>query len=584
MANEQLSQLERQIQTLEQVVLKLDNRVAALEGHEVVEAETTVYEDQGSEPGFGIGISASRFMFLLGRAILILAGGFLLRALAGGGGLPASAGFGLGMVYSLGLTLLVYRIFHGGDRIGAASLGVTITLVAFPFLTESITKMQLVSAEIGGISLVVITASGLWTAWRWESRFLAWAFCLAALPVLVVLVFSSGIHEFYALLLLLLGVATVLLAYTRKWHFKRWLVACAVNAVFLRLTIMATGEGLASGTNSVSAPWMLALDLLLLVVYLGFFCSRALVWGKGVKVFDVMQSLFALAVGFGGAVHIAQATGTGESALGWTALVAALGFYTIAFTVVRSRLGRGRGFFYFASLGLVFLLLGGRTVAHGSWLSWSWLALGLLMAILGSRFDRVTLRTHSAIYLTLASIQTGMMGLILDAFTASANSTWHSLNPTGTLNLAVVLACYGIFILRRGHDQDSKLRRVPGLVAAVLGLMGLGSLGIVFTTQMLASTPPEADAPTLAVIRTAVLSLTAVVLAIACRRTRFRELGWLVYPLLAMGGMKILMEDLRQGTPLTLFVGFGFWGLALILAPRLLSSGRRKATAEEIQD
>ena len=170
---------------------------------------------------------------------------------------------------------------------------------------------------------------------------------------------------------------------------------------------------------------MLVLDLSLMVVYLGIFCFRALIQGKGVKVFDVVQSVFVLAVGFGGAVRIASTTGQGSGALGWTALFAALIFYSIAFTVVRTRLGRGRGFFYFASLGLIFLFLGSQVVAHGPWLSWSWLVLGMVMAILGSRFNRVTLRTHSVIYLFLASIHTGMLASALDAFAAPATSAWQ---------------------------------------------------------------------------------------------------------------------------------------------------------------
>ena len=117
MGNEQLSQLGFKIQALEKMVRHLDSRLAVLEGGPVEIVEAPVLVDKGED--LGLGISSSRFMFLLGRAILILAGGFLLRALAGGGGLPSSVGFGLGMAYSLGLTFLVFRFFHGGDRFGA---------------------------------------------------------------------------------------------------------------------------------------------------------------------------------------------------------------------------------------------------------------------------------------------------------------------------------------------------------------------------------------------------------------------------------------------------------------------------------
>ena len=572
------SLLEKQFQKLSSQYHELSNRVAVLEGSrvsftETIE-ETTIVEDQYSESEPGI--SATQFMFLLGRGILILAGGFLLRALTESGTIGPLVGFALGMVYSLGMIILAFRIFRGEDRIGATSLGLTAVLVAFPFLTESITQMHLVSAQTGGLSMGLVTAAGLWVAWYHRARFLAWAYCISSLIALVVLGFTAGAPIFFALLLLLLGMATLFLAYTRHWHLKRWLVAGVTNAVFLRLTIMATSGGLDSANNPVSAPMMLALDLALIVVYLGVFCTRALVWGKGVKVFDVVQSFFALGFGFGGAIHIATNSGHWLNFLGWTALLAALAFYSIAFTVVRSRLGRGRGFFYFASLALVFLVLGSQVVAHGSWLSWSWLSLGLLMAILGSRFDRVTLRAHSVVYLVLASFHTGLLTSTMGSFVGSAGSPWLPLGLAGVVNLAVVLVCYSLFIFRRGHERDSKPRRAPGFFTAILSLMGLGYLAIVFFTRVLTATPPDADPAILAVIRTAILSVTSVLLAFACRSSRFRELAWLVYPLLGLGCLKILLEDMRQGNPLTHFVAFGFLGVALIIAPRLLISGGKK--------
>lgn len=581
MSDDRISRLENQIDQLKQLVHDLDGRIAALEGPSTSQAAPMpagpeIPTAEVPAPSFGLDFSATRFMFLLGRAVLILAGGFLLRALTEGGSIPPVAGFALGLLYSLGLILVTYRILGRSDRIGASSLALTTAIVAYPFLTESITKLHLVSAQTGGVALALITAAGLIVAWMRHLRFMAWIFCMAALLTVVGLGWTPNAPEFFALLLLLLGMATVLLAYSRRWHLKRWLVAIATNLVFLRLTVMATTpEGLGSGENHVSAALMLALDLALMVVYLGFFCFRALVQGKGVKVFDVIQSAFVLAIGFGGAVHIAGTTGHGSGALGWTALIAAVVFYSIAFTVVRSRLGRGRGFFYFASLGLIFLFLGSQVMAHGAWLSWTWLVLGIVMALLGSRFDRVTLRTHSVIYLFLASIQTGMLGSALDAFAGSASSPWQPLGQAGTINLMVALFCYGLFIFRPGHDSDSWARRVPAVLAAILALMGLGDLIVVLMTRILTGTPPEAAPTTVAVIRTGVLSVTAIGLAIACRRVRFRELSWLVYPLLGLGCLKLLLEDLRQGNPLTLFLAFGFFGVALILAPRLVMAGRR---------
>lgn len=585
MSDDRLARLEEEVAQLTSQVGQLTERLFVLERGQVkvaVPARAAAAAPAQEIPSLSDVFSATSALFLLGRSILVLAGGFLLRALTESGAVPPAVGFGLGLVYSLGLILMTHRFAGGDDRLGAGVLGLTAAVLAFPFLTESITKLHLVSPLIGGLALVLVTAAGLWTAWTRRIRFLTWAFGMSSLLALVWLGFTAGAPELFALLILPLCAATAILAYTRGWHIMRWPVGMTANLVFARLTYMATTpEGVGSGAYHVSSSRMLALDLALMVVYLVIFCYRALVQGKGVKVFDVVQSAFVLAVGFGGAVFISNATGHGADGLGWIALLAAVAGYSVAFTVVRTRLGRGRGFFYFASLALIFLLLGSLVVAHGPRLAWCLAVLGLLMAILGRRFDRVTLRVHSVIYLLLAAFQSGMMAASLDAFAGSADSPWHPLEGAGSMCIALILATYLIFVTRKGRDQDNRTRRVPSVAVAVMGLLGIGQVVITLLTGAVSAAPPAADPATVAVIRTSVLSLTVVLLALISRRDAYRELGWLVYPLLGIGCLKLLLEDLHHGNPLTLFVGFGFFGTALILAPRLLATASRRRPRTE---
>jgi hypothetical protein len=79
---------------------------------------------------------------------------------------------------------------------------------------------------------------------------------------------------------------------------------------------------------------------------------------------------------------------------------------------------------------------------------------------------------------------------------------------------------------------------------------------------------PEADAPVLGAVRTAVIAATAVLLAIVGRRRARPELTWLVYPTFAAGGVQLLVEGLARGRPLTLFVAFALYGGALVVVSR----------------
>jgi hypothetical protein len=63
------------------------------------------------------------------------------------------------------------------------------------------------------------------------------------------------------------------------------------------------------------------------------------------------------------------------------------------------------------------------------------------------------------------------------------------------------------------------------------------------------------------------------------RRPAFAEAGWLAYPLLGFTGLKMLLEDLPRGRPVTLILGFACYGLALILVPRIRGRGRPSRAA-----
>ena len=73
------------------------------------------------------------------------------------------------------------------------------------------------------------------------------------------------------------------------------------------------------------------------------------------------------------------------------------------------------------------------------------------------------------------------------------------------------------------------------------------------------------------------LAVAAVSLAFVRRRVGLLELGWLSVFVLAAGALKLVLEDLRAGGASALFVAFAFYGIALILVPRLLRVSRAEA-------
>ena len=346
--------------TLQANVRDLERRIAALEsraepGRAPVATPGEIPEQIEVPPPTPFsGVSGARIPSLLGWSLVVLAGAFLLRALTDRDVLPPAAGFGLGLAYALALIYLADRAGGRGDRVGGNRHGLTALIIGFPFVWETTAGLNLVSPLVGCLVLAVLTAAGLGVAWHRRLRFLYWAFTLAALFTTMAMYVGTGAPVIYSWMLLALGATTVVFSYGRGWYFVRWPVALVLDLVILRLAVMSTNPEVAAAGGQ-AASWMAiqTLALALLVVYLGIFVFRALVQGRGVKIFDVVQSLLVIGVGYGGAAYMARASG-GGALLGWAALVTAFAGYAVAFTVVRQRHGRGRAFFYFANLAMLF--------------------------------------------------------------------------------------------------------------------------------------------------------------------------------------------------------------------------------------
>jgi hypothetical protein len=107
---------------------------------------------------------------------------------------------------------------------------------------------------------------------------------------------------------------------------------------------------------------------------------------------------------------------------------------------------------------------------------------------------------------------------------------------------------------------------VARMALSVIACLGAAGLLIAF----LAGLADSADPAAIALVRSAVLAVAAVLLAFLARRTSFAELGWLAWAVLVLGGIKLVVEDVPAGRPLTLFVAFALYGASLLWTPIIL--------------
>jgi hypothetical protein len=73
---------------------------------------------------------------------------------------------------------------------------------------------------------------------------------------------------------------------------------------------------------------------------------------------------------------------------------------------------------------------------------------------------------------------------------------------------------------------------------------------------------------------TVALSVVALALAGIASHWRVREAGWVVYPLLAVTGLRVVLSDLGSDRTIVLVITLAAYGTALVLSPRLMRTSR----------
>jgi hypothetical protein len=487
------------------------------------------------------------------------------------GTLPRPLGVALGLAYAVLWILLAGRAAGRGRVSSGGFLGVTAIIIAYPLVVETSTspRMAIFGPAGAAVILALLTVLCLGVAWRSGLYLFSWASLAADVAACFILALVTRAVEPFAASLLATGLTTLWLAYSpRPWRGLRWPAAAAADLMVLWAALGLASSEPAAPESTPSLSFFLLLAFALPLLYLGSFAVRTLARRRSVVLFDVVQGIAALAVGFGGAAFVVRHVKDAQPTLGASAVLIAAGCYGVAFAFVeRSQEQRGN-FLFYATLALLLTLSGSALMAHGTPLALSWCVLALAAAGLGVRFQRGTLAIHSIVYAAGAVWQSGALAASVDSFTASASGTWSPF--TAPAGLAIAACAVSYLLLSRETVKTGPWKgRISRVVLAVLVALGAGGFAVILLRQIAAG--PDRGA--LATVRTAVLAAAALLLAAASRRAALAELAWLAYAILILGGVKLLLEDLPGGRPATLFIGFAFYGVALLLAPRLLRRG-----------
>ena len=507
---------------------------------------------------------ATGLLGLAGRSLIILGGAYLLRALTEGGTLPALVGVGTGLLYAFTWVLAGGRAARAHRGADATFHAIVATIVAFPLTVEATVRFGFLDPLTSAVSLAALSAPALSIAWYTRHQATAWCVTLGALGSAIAMIPMTGAVLPYAAFLLLLGLGTLWLGYDRDWTGLRWPVAFVADLVALGLVLRATSP------EPRDPPAAVVTMLLALVAgYLASFAGRTLVRGRNVIPFEVLQTMGALMVGLGGAVTVVSARGSGVASIGVISLLLAGGSYAVAFMFVGRRQGLGVNFYFYTSLALVCTLVGLRLIAAPPAVALAAAALAAATTWLGTRLGRLALTLHGAIYAAQAVLASGLVAAAGAAYVGHDGDMAKVPSAIALLTLAAAVGCA---LAPRPADAAASpawgtgIRAVQALLAAWCGGGAAIAGALALATTVLGRPLPPNE---VAVTRTVVLSLAALLLASAVRAGRLVGASRLAYLVLLITGGQVLFEDLSEAGPGLLVVAFATYGLALIFVPRL---------------
>jgi len=504
---------------------------------------------------------------LIGRTLIVLGGAFLLRALTDSGQLRPALGISLGMVYAVVWYGAADRAAGSGRPASSLFHGIAAVVISLPLVWEAATRFAWLGPVASAAAVGLLTSIALVVAARHRLQSLAGVGTVGAVVIALGLAVAMDHMASFAVLAIALGLAAWMLGESRlEWNWLRWPTAAGAAL----LAVGLTARTLADPPREALAAAVLA-HALFAAAYLAAVAWRTLGRARPVRPFEIAMTAIAVGIGLGSALAETAAAGATAAFLvvGLAIVLASALAYGLAAAIVRRRQGRGLNYVFYTSLALVLLIIGCGALFDGATLAMIVAALGVLATALGSRATLPTFTLHGSILASTAAVVAGLLPAA--SVWLGTGGIWPGLSGPAWIALAAITACLPI-PRPTTWDPPAVLATAGRFLLAGVFVVVAGTTVLVVVGPALAGTPSDAGA--LASVKTVVLAAAAVLLALTSRWPRLSEFDRFVYPVLVIGGLKLVLEDFRVSDPSTLFVALAAYGAALVLGPRL-KPGRR---------
>jgi hypothetical protein len=568
---EGLERLEARVESLERRVRALENSAEALSSDTVLPQGVMAAIESGE---VSAQTTAGAFS-VFGKAMLGIAGAYLLRALAESNVLPSAAVATVAIAYAMAWLVLASRSKAGG-WLASTIYACTSALILAPMLWELMLRFNVLTAPAASavIAGFAVTASVL--AWKREMAPVLWVANLTAAALALSLsIASHQMIPFIGVLLTMVLMAEYAALRGRESGVRILTSLAADVAIWALIFIYSSPESARTSYPHQVAAALIAPGIILFFLFGGSVIYRTILAGNRITLFEILQTTAAFVLAACGLFYL----GPPASAIvfGIVCMVLAGAGY-LAILLRLKNTDERRNLWVFTAWSGALLLAGSLTClptkAQSTWLgTWaiaaSWTSLRML---------RAQLQLHGLVYLLAAAAVSGLLNWIASELAGSAPG-----RPATTAYLIMIcaIACYeGVARARdarargaRNCDEGWKQQALAMAFAMLAAGTATALLVQALTSVVTLKLVPGVHH--LAVIRTLTICVAAIGLVYSGARWGRAELTKIGYAALALLVLKLAVEDLRHGQLAYIAASIFLFAIALILVPRAARMGMR---------
>jgi len=502
---------------------------------------------------------------VLGRAMLGIAGAYLLRAVTEASSLPKLGIAALAIAYAM-LWLVWATRSPAGAWFASMAYACTSALILAPMLWELTLRFKILpaSATAGVLGAFVCAASAL--AWKRNLTSVFWVANMTAVTVaLALLITTHEIAPFIAVLLLMVLLCEYAAARNRGPSVRPLVAAAADMAIWALIFIYSSPQSARVDYPLLGTPALLAPGFTLFLIYGASVTLKTTVLQLKITAFETVQTMIAFLLAASSLLYFEPRGGA--TVLGAFCLVLSAASYTAVF-VFFLRAAEPRNERVYANWSAALFLAGALMCLPPLWMA-LWLSAGAIAAtVLGIRLNRPALEFHGMAYLLAAAIASGLFDYVFQAFagTLSGAPAW---------SMCVVTACAVLCcVARKPRQAETWKQQLFDLVTASVEIAATAAL-LVEGLAWLTALRVNPGAHHLAFIRTLTICAAALALAFSGAHWRRMELTRIGYATLVLVAAKLVFEDLRHGHLEFIAASIFLFAITLIAVPRIARMGQR---------